>query len=192
MSRPTILQVDFKEKSNRLHRALSPFLHSFLNIYPPFSVSLIVSSLPLVALLYQHLLAVFLFCPSLAFPGACLGGSVPVCLFADDSTWSRCDAQQLLVCFAALPSNDSHAPIYLNTFFSPSTAPLNHKLASLILFSDVFLSSDQPHQFILLSSLPAAAVNVQSIIQICCRNNKPEICVFVCRINANCCHTVIV
>lgn len=42
-------------------------------------------------------------CPSLSLPGACLSGSVPVCLFADDSTWSRCDAQQLLLCSAALP-----------------------------------------------------------------------------------------
>lgn len=34
--------------------------------------------------------------PSL--PRACLSGLVPVCLFADDSTWSRCDSQQLLLC----------------------------------------------------------------------------------------------
>lgn len=41
--------------------------------------------------------------PSLSLPGACLSGSVPVCLFADDSTWSRCDAQQLLLCSITLP-----------------------------------------------------------------------------------------
>lgn len=67
-----------------------------------------------------HLLPVFLLRPSLSrSPGACLSGSVPVCLFADDSTRSRCDAQQLLVCFAALPSDDSHALIYLNTVCTP-------------------------------------------------------------------------
>lgn len=42
--------------------------------------------------------------PSLSLPRACLSGSVPVCLFADDSTWSRCDAQQLLLYSLTLPS----------------------------------------------------------------------------------------
>lgn len=54
-------------------------------------------------------------CPSFALPGACLSGSVPVCLFADDSTWSRCDAQQLLLCSAASP----HPPPFISLFASP-------------------------------------------------------------------------
>lgn len=70
----------------------------------------------------------FLLCPSLTLPRACLSGSVPVCLFADDSTWSRCDAQQLLLCsitlpshlslwlFRCFPSNVSNALIYMPFF----------------------------------------------------------------------------
>lgn len=71
----------------------------------------------------------FLLCPSLTLPRACLSGSVPVCLFADDSTRSRCDAQQLLLCsitlpshlllclFRCLPSNVSNALIYMPFVF---------------------------------------------------------------------------
>lgn len=78
----------------------------------------------------RHSLPVFLLCPCLCLPGARLSGSVPVCLFADDSTWSRCDAQQLLLCAAALCSNLSYALIYLHIFLFPLTAPLNRKWAS--------------------------------------------------------------
>lgn len=86
------------------------------------SISLIVSlsSHPPVASPYHPpppFVPLFL-CPSLALPGACLSGSVPVCLFADDSTWSRCDAQQLLLCSAASPppttTTTTNTPPYLS------------------------------------------------------------------------------
>lgn len=118
--------------------SLSSLFHLFF-FFPPtlhiFNCILLVSILSSLRL-YQHSLPLFL-CPSLPLPRACLSGSVPVCLFADDSTWSRCDAQQLLLCSAAaslphptrpsLPSPPRHIPlclpsyvlIYLHAFFVP-------------------------------------------------------------------------
>lgn len=94
--------------SNRLQELFLP--PCTFHLLPP-SIFLIVSfsSHPLVASPQPSppstsFLCVPLFlCPSLSLPGACLSGSVPVCLFADDSTWSRCDAQQLLLCSPASP-----------------------------------------------------------------------------------------
>lgn len=124
--------------------------------------------------------------PSLP-PGAYLSGLVPVCLFADDSTWSRCDAQQLFLCSAVpslphtpplLPLISPHSHLclplqcllcsYLSMcLFVPTL--LKRKLASLILLSDVFFCFFLPSSSLTsLSNLlhfPAfldAAVNVQS------------------------------
>lgn len=72
----------------------------------------------------------FLLCPSLTLPRACLSGSVPVCLFADDSTWSRCDAQQLLLCSITLPS---HLSLWLFRCL-PSNVSLMHLSACPIFF----------------------------------------------------------
>jgi len=94
------------------------------HLFPPF-ISLIVSfsSHPPVASPHPHSSLPLFLCPSLALPGACLSGSVPVCLFADDSTWSRCDAQQLLLCSAASPlPPPPFTSTSISFFASPSTS----------------------------------------------------------------------
>lgn len=82
-------------------------------------------------------------------PGAYLSGLVPVCLFADDSTWSRCDAQQLFLCSAVpslphtppllplisphshlsvSPSSVSYVPIYLRVFLFRRCSSVNWRV----------------------------------------------------------------
>lgn len=113
-------------ESNRLQRLppCLPALPAPFHLLAPF-ISLIVSFSshpPLPCPYPPTLVSLFLLCPSLALPGACLSGSVPVCLFADDSTWSRCDAQQLLLCSAAAAS-PPHTH-FIPHFISPSASPL--------------------------------------------------------------------
>ena len=126
--------------SNRLQELFLP--PCTFHLLPP-SIFLIVSfsSHPLLASLQPPppFLCVPLFlCPSLSLPGACLSGSVPVCLFADDSTWSRCDAQQLLLCSPASPPSIS-LPLTLSLYLSatPPYLSLSPPSISLCLPSNV-------------------------------------------------------
>lgn len=143
--------------SNRLQELFLP--PCTFHLLPP-SVFLIVSfsSHPLVASPQPPPPTAFLcvplfLCPSLSLPGACLSGSVPVCLFADDSTWSRCDAQQLLLCSPASPPSIS-LPL------SPSLS-LCHPSISLPLPPSLSRSASPPMSLMFLSTclfVPRAAV----------------------------------